>query len=227
MGSGVSRSGAVDGLCGVLGIERLLVPIVVFDAVPLTDPATQGQPGSPVAAQQPTAVGALDLELGCDVSDRRVTGSGAKLLGSEVHAATLVSLGHGVKSARIRLISVPRKTGQLKAPELLALVGDRFRQERENKHLTLDELAKKVGMNRQGIGRFERGERGIEVAAFVALLLAASEYGVDVGFVLTGSRDPAAEAIRTALLDPAIRAGLREAGLQALAARTQASADKK
>lgn len=122
---------------------------------------------------------------------------------------------------------MPKKTGQLKDPELLAAVGDRFQRERKDKGITHEWLATKVGMNRQSIGRFENGERGIEASAMVALLLAAAEKGVDVGYVLTGSRDPAVDAIRTALLDPVLLAGLREAGLQALAKERRASSDEK
>lgn len=122
---------------------------------------------------------------------------------------------------------MPIKTRNLNDPALLAAVGERFQRERKDKKITHDWLATKVGMSRQSIGRFESGERGMDAGALVALLVAAAEKGVDVGFVLTGSRDPAADAIRSALLDPAIKAGLRETGLKALAEKHRASNEEK
>lgn len=226
MASGVG-AGGLSCLCDALGIGDLLVPVLDADAVPITDLPSQPEPGSSLVREQSPAVGALDVESVGDLLDRRVTGSGAESLGTEVHHSRLVSLGHGVKSARSRLQAVPKKTGNLKAPELLAVVGDRFAKERKDKDITHEWLATKVGMSRQTIGRFESGDRGMDAAAFVALLVAAAERGVDVGYVLTGSRDPAATAIRAALEDPAIRNGLREAGLQAIAKRRQASGDAK
>jgi transcriptional regulator with XRE-family HTH domain len=224
MGS-VEGSGPFARLCELLGIGGLL-PVVEPDPVPRTDGPAQAEPGRPIAAQNPPAVGPLNPELSGEDGDRR-RGRGAKLLGSEVHESRLVSLGHGVKRARFRVLSVPKKTGQLKDPSLLSAVGDRFLRERKDKGITHEWLAEKVGMNRQTIGRFEAGDRGMDAAALVALLIAAAEKGVDVGYVLTGSRDPAADAIRTALLDPAIRSGLRETGLQALARRPKASSEQK
>jgi len=229
--SGVMGTSRIDDvgvgvLVAGLGIRELLVPVIEVDAVEVTGPFSDREARSAVVRKDPAAVGPVDLQAGRDLGDGGSGDCRAELLDTEVHTAPIVSLRHGVKRAPFRLLSVPKKTGQLKDPSLLAAVGSRFQRERKDKKITHDWLAAKVGMNRQSIGRFEAGERGMDASALVALLLAAAEKGVDVAFVLTGSRDPATDAIRSALLDPVILSGLREAGLLALAKGRRASGDE-
>jgi DNA-binding XRE family transcriptional regulator len=108
---------------------------------------------------------------------------------------------------------VARKTAGLKDAELLAEVGRRFKRAREDANVTHDDLTKWTGVNRWSIGRFERGERGMNTDALIAILSAAAENGVDVGFVFTGHRDARAAAVMKVLSDPTVLAGLEAAGL--------------
>lgn len=67
--------------------------------------------------------------------------------------------------------------------------GDRLRYERERLGLTQDELGRLGGVNRNTQGKYEKGERNPDSAYLEAVISA----GVDVLFVLTGTRQPAAE----------------------------------
>ncbi|QTT81056.1 helix-turn-helix transcriptional regulator [Pseudomonas chlororaphis] len=68
------------------------------------------------------------------------------------------------------------------APE--GSVGDRLREERVRLNLNQEDLAQVGGVNRNTQGSYERGARNPDSAYLIAI----SDLGVDVMFVLTGTR---------------------------------------
>ena len=67
-------------------------------------------------------------------------------------------------------------------------LGDRLREERERLTLNQDEMADAGGVKRNSQGNYERGKQNPDTA----YLLAVAEVGVDIHYVLTGSRLAAA-----------------------------------
>lgn len=63
-------------------------------------------------------------------------------------------------------------------------LGDRLREERERLTLNQNEMADAGGVKRNSQGNYERGKQNPDTA----YLLAVAEVGVDIHYVLTGSR---------------------------------------
>jgi len=57
------------------------------------------------------------------------------------------------------------------------LVGQRVRQARERAGITQEELAARAGMDRTAVGKIERGERAVTVAALLRLAAALGTTG--------------------------------------------------
>jgi transcriptional regulator with XRE-family HTH domain len=177
------------GLLDFLRIRDPLIPCVDGNPESLANLHAKSESGASLVGQDSTAVRPINLQRVRQIVDLSQADSlSLQGVGSSVHKPTLVPLGHGVKGARGRLASVPRKSGELKAPELIKTIGGRFREAREGIGVTQDELADQIGVSRTSVGRFEGGKRGLVGPAFVALLQAAAERGVDLGFVFTGRK---------------------------------------
>ncbi|WGL96691.1 helix-turn-helix transcriptional regulator [Arsenophonus nasoniae] len=69
--------------------------------------------------------------------------------------------------------------------ELLFLIGQRLRKERENSGESQEAIAKNLGVSARTWGKYERGET-VPDAATLALL--ANLYEFDTNFILTGLR---------------------------------------
>ncbi len=76
-------------------------------------------------------------------------------------------------------------------------IGNRLRAERERLGLTQDELADELGLSRQSLVYYERGER----SPLADQLLTLERLGGDAAYVVTGRRIPASdgEALERAL----------------------------
>lgn len=72
-------------------------------------------------------------------------------------------------------------------------LGERLREERERLGLNQEELGQIGGVNRNTQGKYEKGERSPD-AAYMAALSAA---GVDMLYVVTGTRSPVAADSQT------------------------------
>lgn len=195
----------------LLDIRELLVPVLDTDPVPIPSLLPEGETWGSVVGEQPAAVGAVDTQLGCDVGDGRGARRGAKLLGSEVHAATVVPIGHGVNGAPLRLLRVSRKSSNLSDPQLTKTVGSRFKSECKGLNITQEWLESVTGVPRTSIGRFQGGKRGIHSDGLVLVLAKAAERGVNLDYVFTGRRS-ATDALLKVLGDPDVVEGLRRMG---------------
>jgi hypothetical protein len=209
MGSEVG-AGWLLGLRGLLGIVRLLVPILEADAEDFSSLPTQGQARSPLPAQEPPAVGPLDPKLIGNFCDGGGSGR-AKFLGTDVHTPTIVPIPHSVNRAPFRVVSVARTAANLTDPHLVKAVGARFKSECKNLQITQEWLESVTGVPRTSIGRFQGGKRGIKSDGLVLVLAKAAERGVSLDFVFTGRRSPA-DAVIKALGDPEVVEGLRRIG---------------
>lgn len=67
--------------------------------------------------------------------------------------------------------------------ELLFLIGQRIRRERENSGISQEEIAKNIGVSTRTWGKYERGET-VPDATVLAML--SGLYGFDTNFILTG-----------------------------------------
>jgi transcriptional regulator with XRE-family HTH domain len=67
---------------------------------------------------------------------------------------------------------------------ILAVIGERLREERVRLGLTQEELATKAGMGKNSLLAYEKGKTPINIM----MLMILGDFGVDLGYVLTARR---------------------------------------
>lgn len=90
---------------------------------------------------------------------------------------------------------MPRKTEELTRPELPGEISGRFLKERERLKITHADLTRKTGVSRFSIGRFEKGQRGIDSDSLLCLLFAMAEEGARLDFIVLGRSSAAQVAL--------------------------------
>jgi hypothetical protein len=73
--------------------------------------------------------------------------------------------------------------------------GWRFKSERERLKLVHADLTAKTGVGRFSIGRFERGDRGIDSDALLSLLYALADEGANLDYIVLGRTSAAKVAL--------------------------------